>query len=239
MAKLVTGGHEVVAFTRSWHGMTLGAASATYSAARKGYGPASPGNFVLPTPDPYRPDIVAADGDVRLAPPARHGLRDDRRAVDRRAGRVHRRADPLERRRRRPPAGLPGRAARPLPRARDAADLRRGADGPVPHGRLVRVRARRRRPRHPHAVQDARRRPAAGGDRDERRDRGARPRARLPLLHDARVRPAGRRRGRDGDGRAGGRRRRRRGGEGRAAAQRPAASWPTGTRSSATSAAAA
>ena len=58
MAKLVTGGHEVVAFTRSWHGMTLGAASATYSAARKGYGPASPGNFVLPTPDPYRPDIV-------------------------------------------------------------------------------------------------------------------------------------------------------------------------------------
>ena len=62
MAKLVTGGHEVVAFTRSWHGMTLGAASATYSAARKGYGPASPGNFVLPTPDPYRPDIVAADG---------------------------------------------------------------------------------------------------------------------------------------------------------------------------------
>src|SRR6188768_1420536 len=44
MAKLVTGGHEVVAFTRSWHGMTLGAASATYSAARKGYGPASPGN---------------------------------------------------------------------------------------------------------------------------------------------------------------------------------------------------
>src|SRR6188472_1156994 len=39
MAKLVTGGHEVVAFTRSWHGMTHGAASATYSAARKGYGP--------------------------------------------------------------------------------------------------------------------------------------------------------------------------------------------------------
>src|SRR4051812_28360118 len=62
MAKLVTGGHEVVAFSRSWHGMTLGAASATYSAARKGYGPASPGNFVLPTPDPYRPDILDADG---------------------------------------------------------------------------------------------------------------------------------------------------------------------------------
>src|SRR5690349_24046914 len=37
MAKLVTGGHEVVAFSRSWHGMTMGAANATYSAARKGY----------------------------------------------------------------------------------------------------------------------------------------------------------------------------------------------------------
>ena len=39
MAKLVTGGHEVVAFSRSWHGMTLGASNATYSAGRKGYGP--------------------------------------------------------------------------------------------------------------------------------------------------------------------------------------------------------
>src|SRR4051812_20639509 len=62
MAKLVTGGHEVVAFSRSWHGMTLGAANATYSAARKGYGPAAAGNFALPTPDPYRPDVLDADG---------------------------------------------------------------------------------------------------------------------------------------------------------------------------------
>src|SRR4051795_12243163 len=50
LAKLVTGGHEVVAFSRSWHGMTLGAAAATYSAGRKGYGPGSPGHFALPTP---------------------------------------------------------------------------------------------------------------------------------------------------------------------------------------------
>jgi 2,2-dialkylglycine decarboxylase (pyruvate) len=62
MAKLVTGGHEVVAFSRSWHGMTMGAANATYSAARKGYGPAAPGNFVLPTPDAFRPDVVDAAG---------------------------------------------------------------------------------------------------------------------------------------------------------------------------------
>src|SRR3954469_22434539 len=64
MAKLVTGGHEVVALTRSWHGMTLGAAGATYSAARKGYGPPAPGNFVLPTPDPYRPDVVDSSGEL-------------------------------------------------------------------------------------------------------------------------------------------------------------------------------
>jgi 2,2-dialkylglycine decarboxylase (pyruvate) len=62
MAKLVTGGHEVVAFSRSWHGMTMGAANATYSAARKGYGPAAPGNFVLPTPDAFRPDVLDAGG---------------------------------------------------------------------------------------------------------------------------------------------------------------------------------
>ena len=43
MAKLVTGKHEVVAFSKSWHGMTGAAASATYSAGRKGYGPATVG----------------------------------------------------------------------------------------------------------------------------------------------------------------------------------------------------
>jgi 2,2-dialkylglycine decarboxylase (pyruvate) len=42
--------------------MTLGAAAATYSGGRRGYGPVAPGNFVLPTPDSYRPDVVGADG---------------------------------------------------------------------------------------------------------------------------------------------------------------------------------
>ncbi len=50
MAKLVTGRHEIVSFARSWHGMTQAAASATYSAGRKGYGPAAPGNFAIPVP---------------------------------------------------------------------------------------------------------------------------------------------------------------------------------------------
>ncbi|ASR36579.1 2,2-dialkylglycine decarboxylase [Prauserella marina] len=64
MAKLVTGGHEVVSFARSWHGMTQAAASATYSAGRSGYGPAVPGNFALPVPDRFRPGIVDAAGNL-------------------------------------------------------------------------------------------------------------------------------------------------------------------------------
>src|SRR5689334_7498431 len=54
MAKLYTGGYEVVSFSQSWHGMTSGAASATYSAGRKGYGPPAPGNFAIPAPNAYR-----------------------------------------------------------------------------------------------------------------------------------------------------------------------------------------
>jgi 2,2-dialkylglycine decarboxylase (pyruvate) len=64
MAKLVTGIHEVVSFARSWHGMTQAAAAATYSAGRKGYGPASPGNFAIPTPNQYRPDFTTATGEL-------------------------------------------------------------------------------------------------------------------------------------------------------------------------------
>ncbi|MEU0953683.1 aspartate aminotransferase family protein [Streptomyces niveus] len=64
LAKLVTGKHEIVSFARSWHGMTQAAASATYSAGRKGYGPAAPGNFAIPVPNPYRPDFTTADGSL-------------------------------------------------------------------------------------------------------------------------------------------------------------------------------
>jgi 2,2-dialkylglycine decarboxylase (pyruvate) len=64
MAKLVTGGHEVVSFARSWHGMTQAAANATYSAGRVGYGPTAPGNFALPVPDRFRPSIVGPDGEL-------------------------------------------------------------------------------------------------------------------------------------------------------------------------------
>lgn len=54
LAKLVTGGYEVVGFSQSWHGMTSGARAATYSAGRRGYGPPAPGQFAIPAPNPYR-----------------------------------------------------------------------------------------------------------------------------------------------------------------------------------------
>jgi 2,2-dialkylglycine decarboxylase (pyruvate) len=55
MAKLVTGKYEIVGFAQSWHGMTGNAASATYSAGRKGVGPAAVGSFAIPAPFLYRP----------------------------------------------------------------------------------------------------------------------------------------------------------------------------------------
>ncbi|MGH3379248.1 MAG: aspartate aminotransferase family protein [Actinoallomurus sp.] len=54
MAKLATGGFEVVSLTRSWHGMTSGSQSLTYSAGRRGHGPTMPGVFALPAPYAYR-----------------------------------------------------------------------------------------------------------------------------------------------------------------------------------------
>lgn len=62
MAKLATGRYEVVSFDRSWHGMTSGAAAATYSAGRHGYGPPVPGNLTLPTPNAYRSPFRRSDG---------------------------------------------------------------------------------------------------------------------------------------------------------------------------------
>ncbi|MFD7022447.1 aspartate aminotransferase family protein [Promicromonospora sukumoe] len=62
LAKLYTGRYEIVSFDRSWHGMTQGAASATFSAGRRGYGPPTPGNLALPTPNAYRSPFRNADG---------------------------------------------------------------------------------------------------------------------------------------------------------------------------------
>jgi len=62
LAKLHTGGYEIVSFDRSWHGMTSGAAGATFSAGRRGYGPPIPGNLTLPTPNAYRSPFRRPDG---------------------------------------------------------------------------------------------------------------------------------------------------------------------------------
>ncbi|MBT7759912.1 MAG: aminotransferase class III-fold pyridoxal phosphate-dependent enzyme, partial [Rhodospirillaceae bacterium] len=43
IAKTYTGGFEIVAFDRSWHGVTGGAAAITYSGGRRGHGPTLPG----------------------------------------------------------------------------------------------------------------------------------------------------------------------------------------------------
>ncbi|MCW5745181.1 MAG: aspartate aminotransferase family protein [Alphaproteobacteria bacterium] len=62
MAKLATGGFEIVALSRSWHGVTGAAASATYAWSRRGYGPSQPGAIVIPAPDAYRPRFGSASG---------------------------------------------------------------------------------------------------------------------------------------------------------------------------------
>jgi len=64
MAKLVTGRHEIVAMSRSWHGVTAGAAAATYSSSRKGYGPNTPVNQHQPCAGygNLTPFIAEADG---------------------------------------------------------------------------------------------------------------------------------------------------------------------------------
>ncbi|GAA3646283.1 aspartate aminotransferase family protein [Nonomuraea antimicrobica] len=62
MAKLCTGRYEIVSFDRSWHGMTQGAAAATFSAGRRGYGPPAPGNLALPSPNAYRSPFRRPDG---------------------------------------------------------------------------------------------------------------------------------------------------------------------------------
>jgi 2,2-dialkylglycine decarboxylase (pyruvate) len=62
MAKLHTGGFEVLSLTRSWHGLTGGAAALTLAGGRRGYGPALPGSFAVPAPYAYRCPIRHCDG---------------------------------------------------------------------------------------------------------------------------------------------------------------------------------
>ena len=54
MAKLYTGGFEVMGLGGSWHGVTGTAGSVSFASDRKGYGPGMPGTFILPEPNAYR-----------------------------------------------------------------------------------------------------------------------------------------------------------------------------------------
>ena len=54
MAKMVTGGYEVIALGGSWHGVTGQAAALSFASGRRGYGPRVPGVFVIPEPFSYR-----------------------------------------------------------------------------------------------------------------------------------------------------------------------------------------
>lgn len=62
MAKLHTGGFEVIGFVGSWHGMTAGAQSSTYSHTRTGYGPVTPGSMAIPAPYAYRCPVKHCKG---------------------------------------------------------------------------------------------------------------------------------------------------------------------------------
>ena len=54
MAKLYTGGFEVIGLGGSWHGVTGNSSSVSFASDRKGYGPGMPGTFVIPEPNAYR-----------------------------------------------------------------------------------------------------------------------------------------------------------------------------------------
>ncbi|PYI25868.1 PLP-dependent transferase [Aspergillus indologenus CBS 114.80] len=62
MAKCYTGRFEIVAFAASYHGLTQGAGSATYSAGRRSGGPCMPGQLAFPAPYAYRSPFRKPDG---------------------------------------------------------------------------------------------------------------------------------------------------------------------------------
>ena len=61
LAKTVTGKWEIVAFSRSYHGVTAAAAAATFKIGRGGVGPLPPGYYAVPAPNAYKPRFVGVD----------------------------------------------------------------------------------------------------------------------------------------------------------------------------------
>ncbi|KAF2809179.1 PLP-dependent transferase [Mytilinidion resinicola] len=62
IAKCATGKFENVAFSASYHGVTQGVASATYSMGRKRGSPTMPGQLAFPAPHPYHSVFRKSDG---------------------------------------------------------------------------------------------------------------------------------------------------------------------------------
>jgi 2,2-dialkylglycine decarboxylase (pyruvate) len=60
MAKMHTGGYEILALGGSWHGITGGASTVSFASDRQGYGVPTPGVFIIPEPNAYRPYIKGA-----------------------------------------------------------------------------------------------------------------------------------------------------------------------------------
>ena len=59
MAKMHTGGYEVLAVGGSWHGVTGSASGVSFASDRRNYGVPAAGTFVMPEPNAYRPYIKA------------------------------------------------------------------------------------------------------------------------------------------------------------------------------------
>jgi 2,2-dialkylglycine decarboxylase (pyruvate) len=64
MARMYTGGYEVLAVGGSWHGVTGGASAVSYASDRKGYGVPTPGVHLMPEPNLYRPYISGMSGEA-------------------------------------------------------------------------------------------------------------------------------------------------------------------------------
>ena len=139
----------------------------------------------VPLPDPPLPRSMRPDMHECRVRALRH-------AIDGGARRGHRRAGYQRRRGDRSARGVLRRAPGRDAQARHAADLRRGANGVRSPGPLVRRIASARDARPLDGVEDARRRNSARRRHHQRFDRGDLPRARLCVLHVARIRsPAG------------------------------------------------
>ena len=140
MAKMYTGGYEVLALGGSWHGITGGASVASRSrATARATACRRPGVFVMPEPNAYRPYIagLAARSSPRSpASSSRLKMFDMQSAGPRR--RDHRRAGHQRRRRAGAAQVVHAGAAQGGRRSRHAADLRRGADRLRPHRQRAR-----------------------------------------------------------------------------------------------------